>query len=231
MGKPAGLAKDQQRALGRLTKIPALRGFYLAGGSAIAWHLGHRRSNDLDLFSDSVVDMGRVERAVKKLAGSNVLSLSEVTIKLELDGTLIDLVAYPYPPLDEPTPGPEGFRVASLLDLAVMKLAAVARRGIRRDFWDLRVLVESGLSLAEIARAYRRRFRVSEGDLYPVLRALTYFEDAEKDSTLPAGMTLRSWQATKRFFLERAADVVREMLAPESRSDERAPSRAKPRKR
>lgn len=44
MGKPAGLAKDQQRALGRLTKLPALRGFYLARCSAVAFHLGHRRS-------------------------------------------------------------------------------------------------------------------------------------------------------------------------------------------
>ena len=231
MGKPAGLAKDQQRALGRLTKLPALRGFYLAGGSAVAFHLGHRRSNDLDLFSERGVDLGRVERAVKKLPGAKVLSISDVTIKLELDGTLVDLVAYPYPPLEEPKAGPEGFPVASLLDLAVMKLAAVARRGIRRDFWDLRVLAESGLPLAEIARAYQRRFRVSEGDLYPVLRALTYFEDAEKDSTLPAGMTLRSWQATKRFFVERAGDAVRELLSPESHPEARPPPRTRWRKR
>ncbi|MEZ4300433.1 MAG: nucleotidyl transferase AbiEii/AbiGii toxin family protein [Polyangiaceae bacterium] len=231
MGKPAGLAKDQQRALGRLTKLPELRDFYLAGGSAIAWHLRHRRSNDLDLFSERRVDLGRVERALKKLPGVEVLSISDVTIKIELDGTLVDVVAYPYPPLEEPMPGPEGSRVASLLDLAVMKLGAVARRGIRRDFWDLRVLAESGLPLVEIARAYRRRFRVSEGDLYPVLRALTYFEDAEKDATLPAGMTLRSWQATKRFFVEHAGDAVREMLSPEPAPEERPPPRRRSQKR
>lgn len=49
MGKPTGSAQEQQRALGRLKSLPALRGFYLALGSAIGWHLHHRRSNALDL--------------------------------------------------------------------------------------------------------------------------------------------------------------------------------------
>ena len=39
MGKSTGLAKAQQRALRRLTTLPALRRFYLAGGTAVAWHL------------------------------------------------------------------------------------------------------------------------------------------------------------------------------------------------
>lgn len=212
MGKPTGLAKEQQRALGRLTQLAAVKGFYLAGGSAIGWHLHHRRSNDLDLFSDSEADLGRVERAVKRLPGATVISVSDTTLKIELGGTLVDIVSYPYPPLEPPTKGPAGCRVAGLLDLAVMKLSAVARRGIRRDFWDLKVLVQSGISIEEIARAYVRRFRVSEGDLYPVLRSLTYFEDAEKDPSFPEGMTRRSWEATKRFFVGRAAKAMRALL-------------------
>ena len=212
MGKPTGLAKEQQRALGRLTKLPAIKDFYLAGGSAIGWHLGHRRSNDLDLFSDTEIDLARVERAVKRLAGSKILSVSDATIHLELDGTLVDIVSYPYPPLQSPTPGPEGCRVAALIDLAVMKLGAVARRGIRRDFWDLKVLIESGISIEETARAYVRRFHVSEGDLYPVLRALTYFEDAEKDPSFPEGMTRQSWKSTRLFFIKRAGVAMRALL-------------------
>ncbi|MSP62947.1 MAG: hypothetical protein EXR72_21950 [Myxococcales bacterium] len=213
MGKPTGLAKEQQRALGRLTRLPALKGFYLAGGSAIGWHLDHRRSNDLDLFSDEAIDLGLVERAIKRLRGAKVVSVSDATLKIDLDGTLVDIVSYPYAPLEAPQAGPEGCRVATRLDLAVMKLAAVARRGIRRDFWDLKVLVESGISIAVCARAYVRRFRVSEGDLYPVLRALTYFEDAEKDPSFPDGMTRRSWGAIKKFFVTRAGEAMRSLLA------------------
>lgn len=212
MGKPTGLAKDQQRALGRLTKLPAFGSFYLAGGSAVGWHLHHRRSNDLDLFSERQIALGGVERAVKTIPDAKILSISDATLKIELAGTLVDIVSYPYPPLEPPAPGPEGCRVAAPIDLAVMKLAAVARRGIRRDFWDLKVLVESGLSIVEIARAYLRRFRVSEGDLYPVLRALTYFDDAEKDPAFPEGMTKRSWEVIKRFFLREAGEAMRVLL-------------------
>ena len=212
MGKPTGMAPEQQRALVRLTKLPELKQFYLAGGTAIAWHLDHRRSNDLDLFSDRRVSLGPVERAVKKLKGATVISISDATLAFELDGALVDIVSYPYPPLAPTMRGPAGCRVAGLLDLAAMKLGAVARRGIRRDFWDLRVLVQSGLSIERIARAYVQRFRVSEGDLYPVLRALTYFDDAEKDPTFPEGMTRRSWEATKRFFVKRASAAMKALL-------------------
>jgi hypothetical protein len=38
--------------------------------------------------------------------------------------------------------------------------------------------LESGISIADAARAYVQRFRLAEGELYPVLRALTYFDDA-----------------------------------------------------
>ena len=51
MGKPTGLAKEQRRALDRLKGVRGIERFYLAGGSAIASHLHHRRSADLDLFS------------------------------------------------------------------------------------------------------------------------------------------------------------------------------------
>ena len=60
--KPSKLAKDQQAALGLLNRVPALQRFYLAGGSAIASHLGHRLSLDLDLFSlDRSVDLQEVK--------------------------------------------------------------------------------------------------------------------------------------------------------------------------
>lgn len=212
MGKPTLLSKEQQRALGRLTKLPEVRDFYLAGGTAIGWHLSHRVSRDLDLFSEAKVDLAPVERAVKTLPDVTVLSITDATLKLALEGTLVDIVSYPYAPLENPRRGPRGCRVAGLLDLAVMKLSAVARRGIRRDFWDLKVIIESGISIEVAARAYVRRFRVSEGDLYPVLRALTYFEDAEKDSLFPEGMTRKSWESTKRFFVKRAGDAVRLLL-------------------
>jgi hypothetical protein len=172
MGRPLALAKGHRRALDRLKAVPGLRGFYLAGGSALTAHLGHRRSADLDLFSTSSV-------------------------------------RYPYAPLDRPKPGADGFPLASLRDLAVMKLAAIARRGLKRDFWDLHEILSTGMTLTAATTAYRRRFERSAADLYAVLRALTFFDDAEADPTFPRGLTRRHRAEIKRFFQVEAPRLLR----------------------
>jgi hypothetical protein len=45
----------QARALSRLGPFTLSRGIYLAGGTAIALRLGHRRSVDLDFFSEELI--------------------------------------------------------------------------------------------------------------------------------------------------------------------------------
>ncbi|MFZ5470076.1 MAG: nucleotidyl transferase AbiEii/AbiGii toxin family protein [Myxococcota bacterium] len=125
-------------------------------------------------------------------------------LALKVGGVPVDLVKYPYPLLEKPLPGPKGVPVAGLRDLAAMKLAAIARRGIKRDFWDLYEIARAGVSLTEAARAYRRRFGRSEADLYHVQRALTWFEDAETDPRAPAGLTPALWKRIKAYFREEA---------------------------
>ena len=51
MGRPGRLAEEHRRALARLIGLSGIDRFYLVGGTAIAYHLGHRVSEDLDLFS------------------------------------------------------------------------------------------------------------------------------------------------------------------------------------
>lgn len=119
----------------------------------------------------------------------------------------VDFVRYPYPLLEAPGEA-FGLGLAGLRDLAAMKLAAISRRGLRRDFWDLREVLRSGLSLRECCEAYQQRFGVREADLYHVLRALTYFADAEKDPVLPAGLDASGWTAIKAFFLAEAPKLL-----------------------
>ena len=210
MGKPAGLATKQLRALDRLRRVQALSGFYLAGGTAVAFHLGHRRSLDLDLFSlKGDADLLAVQRSLTRLRGSvEVLGVTEATVKLKFLGESLDVVRYPYAPLETPQPGPSGFPIAGLLDLAVMKLAAIARRGIRRDFWDLYAITRAGVPLARAGNAYLQRYGVRESDLYFVVRSLTYFDDAEKDPVLPEGLTRARWTTIRRFFATEAPKLL-----------------------
>ena len=81
-----------------------------------------------------------------------------------------------------------------------MKLLAIARRGLRRDFWDLQQIVAAGIPLDAALGAYQRRFGPAAGDLYPVLRALTWFDDAERDPLLPAGLSPEGWREVRATF-------------------------------
>lgn len=209
MGQSTRLAQEQQRALERLKAVPVLDDYYLAGGSAIAFHLGHRQSRDVDLFSTHRgADLDRVAADVAAAdAEARVIGRSDVALKLVVCGVPVDIVNYTHAPLEPPRASPLGFRVAGLLDLGTMKLAAITRRGLRRDFWDLHQILQAGHSLVEVGAAYVRRFGANEADLYHVMRALTYFADAERDP-FPEGLTATHWSAIKKFFISEAPRML-----------------------
>jgi hypothetical protein len=201
MARATGLSPEQLRALDRLKSIRGVDRFYLAGGAAIAFHLRHRRSDDLDLFGPPKAAFQPFQSLAREHVRSvEVLAVSDATLRLRIGRVPVDVVRYPYPLLERPVPGPRGFRVPTLLDLATMKLAAAARRGLARDFWDLYAIAQSGISLEDMSRAYVERFALAEGDLYHVWRALIWFDDAESEKTRPAGMKPALWKKIRAFF-------------------------------
>jgi hypothetical protein len=205
------LSASQRRALARLSAAGLGSDFYLADGVAVAYHLGHRRSDDLDLFSGrDGVDLDATRRVLVQDLGAEVVERSDATLKLRLGRAAVDVVRYPYALLARAERGPEGIRVASLRDLATMKLAAIARRGARRDYWDLyEILTRTSLTLRRACNDYTRKFGVSEADLYHVLRALSWFDDAEADRTPPRGLRDRKWSEIRAWFEKASA---RELL-------------------
>lgn len=212
MGTDAHLTEQQLRTLDKLKKLDCLKDFYLGGGTAVAYHLGHRVSLDLDLFSKhGDVDLEQIHR---ELFGSfpdvEIVDASKYSIHLIMESKPIDVVRYPYPPLETPQAGPENFPTASIVDLATMKLAAIAKRGIKRDFWDLyEIVTRSRTTIRNALDAYLKRFAKHESDLYYVIRSLTYFEDAEKERTSPRGMDLELWKTIKDFFSKNAPTILK----------------------
>jgi hypothetical protein len=210
MGHDAVLAPEQRRALDRLSRWGRSDDFYLAGGSALTLWLGHRRSLDLDFFTLAAdTDLGGVGASLRdSFTEVRIIGETDAALHVVCDGAWLDFVRYPYAPLEQPTLDTTGVRVAGLRDLGTMKLAAIARRGIRRDFWDLHQILRAGMDLRSLGRDYMTRFGVAASDLYHVARALTYFVDAEKDSALPRGMTAGSWLGIKEYFEEHAPGLL-----------------------
>ncbi len=84
--------------------------------------------------------------------------------------------------------------MASLDDLAGMKLAAVAQRGAKKDFIDLFALLEKHRPLNELLSLYQKKFSIR--DIGHVLRATTYFDDAERQR-MPSMIWGASWLDVK----------------------------------
>jgi hypothetical protein len=185
----------QRSALGKLA--PLLQdGFYLAGGVAIAAHFSHRTSRDLVLFATR--DPTVLQADLDHLPGVTMESRAPGTIHLRVDGVPVSLIEYRYPLLMPPEPRADlPVPVASLDDLACMKLSAIAGRGAARDFWDLHtIMTRTGRPLREFLETFTRKYPVE--DLGHVVRSLVYFGDAS--GPLPVGLTSERWVAIQRDF-------------------------------
>jgi len=185
------------RVLRALAAPATERDFYLAGGTALALQLGHRRSVDFDWFrADSIPDPLLLAAELRAAAaGFVVVGTSTDTLHGELDGVRASWFTYPYSLLESPVELAEfPCRLASIADIAAMKLAAVAQRGAKKDFFDLFAIARSGLDLAGMLAAYKKKFDVQ--DTGHVLVALTWFEDAEADPA-PILDSQDDWETVK----------------------------------
>lgn len=182
--------------------------FYLAGGTALALQLGHRTSIDFDFYSKEKFDEMAFERdAVENLKGLKVTQRSWQTLIGQVGRIDVSYFYYPYPLLD-PLIETESINLSSVSDIAAMKLIAISQRGIRRDFLDLYVIsMQSGLEM--VFEWGKRKF--SQFDPYVCLQALTYFEDAEHD-TSGRGMSLTDpvpWSEVKKYFRQEASRLAK----------------------
>lgn len=195
------------RAVGQSTLCPR---FYLAGGTALALQLGHRRSVDLDFFSES--DEVHPETHREALA---VLKPFQPTIVEQEWGNLLLLLAelrvgffgYGYKLL-QPTGDADGVPLAGLLDLGLMKLDAVATRATRKDFCDLYFLAQV-LPLRELLDAAPLKYPTHRDFEARVVRYLAYFERADQEEPVPLAREI-SWEEVKAFFREQATRLARQ---------------------
>ncbi len=209
MGDPPGLSDQQHRALDRLSALPVMAGFYLAGGSALGIHLRHRQSADLDFFSRTPeVDLDGLKQAVAGCFDSVVVvAQTDAALRLLCDQLPIDFVRYPYPPIEPPSQV-FGVGLAGIRDLAAMKLAAISRRGLRRDFLGSLRGAEHGANPPRMRRGLWAQVRSPRGR--PLSRATRahLLRGRGEDPVFPPGLDEPKWAAIKAFFLAEAPKLV-----------------------
>jgi predicted nucleotidyltransferase component of viral defense system len=193
---------------------------YLGGGTAIAVHLRHRQSRDLDFFfHDPSLDL---DRLADQLAGRGPFAVSQ-----RAEGTLNGLfgetrlrflqagLGRPERRL-EPTTSVAGLEVAGLGDMLAMKLNAIAARAELRDYFDLMTIDQrSGRTIEEGLALFLARYEPEHDDsaLTPILLALGHLDDVADDPFLPVERDTisRYWQQRQPAVI---ANIERFGLAP-----------------
>lgn len=185
--------------------------WYLAGGTALALHVGHRQSEDLDFFMKVITyDVAVLERT---LLGAEqwVTSLrSEGTLYGSFMGAKASFIAYPfYKPVRMFQCGT--LRLLSPEDIAAMKIEAISQRGKKRDFVDLYWYAMNCEPLDEVILRSMNQYVKQEHNMPHIIKSLTYFVDAEKDP-MPKLFFKADWQTIKGYFQREVPRMARKLL-------------------
>ena len=143
------LSHEQQALLPWVKQFK--REFYLVGGTAISFYLGHRKSIDFDLFkSKSVVPSKYMKAVVESGFAYSVLFRDTDQIHFLVNGVKVTFFQYPYA-IDAKQDVDGVFRLPTLLDLAAMKAFALGRRSKWKDYVDLYFLLKEHYSIEQIS--------------------------------------------------------------------------------
>jgi hypothetical protein len=149
--------------------------FHLAGGTALALQIGHRKSIDLDLFTFHDFDFEDISKYLKLHYGFTDSFFEKNTLKGFIDGIKVDFLTHAYP-LVEPIVAEDAVRLYAVKDIAAMKLNAIVGNGTRvKDFVDIAWL-SSVMPLSEMLEAYGVKYQSS---YFPALKGLLYFDDID----------------------------------------------------
>jgi predicted nucleotidyltransferase component of viral defense system len=155
---------------------PELNQFTLVGGTALALQLGHRLSIDLDFFTPEKFSHDTILYEVQALGTVKELFRNKIMLQISLDEVKLDFVYYPYPFI-WPVKMINTFRLASMEEIAAMKLSAITNRGVRKDFFDLFFLLKQ-FSMKQIIGFYIDKY--TDRNYFQMSKSLTYFDDAEQ---------------------------------------------------
>jgi predicted nucleotidyltransferase component of viral defense system len=180
----------------RLQKSDIFKNYFLAGGTALSLQLGHRISDDIDLFTrddinkDAILDfLNRDYNGIYQIHNTQ-----NTILQISIDGVKTDFVKYDYD-LIENINSEEGIRYLGKKDISAMKLMAVANRGDQaKDFVDIYYLLKE-MTLWDMFGYYKIKYK--QNDISQVKRSLVYFDDVTESNWASVRLLGNSLSARK----------------------------------
>lgn len=188
---------------------PLFQPFRLVGGTSLSLQTGHRMSIDIDLFTDrpyGSVDFYELDKLLRKtfsyvtpdsLPGNIALGTSYILGNSPQDAFKLDLY-YTDRFVWEETVW-ENIRMASLEEIAAMKMDIVQRGGRKKDFWDIHEL-SGKFTINDMISFHQQRYPYAH-DEEMIKKNLTCFSAADNDFD-PVCLRGKYWEIIKLDIVE-----------------------------
>jgi len=150
--------------------------FYMVGGTAIALHIGHRRSIDFDLFSEKKFQNFRIRKTFSlfvKKEKTLVDRPGELTMLLH--NIKFTFFNFPYH-ISHPEKLDSVVSMPNLLTLAAMKAFALGQRAKWKDYVDLYFIMKKFHTIGEISKKADQLFGTNFNERM-FREQLVYFSD------------------------------------------------------
>ena len=204
--------KSRYELLKKISEVVSINDYYMVGGTALSLQLELRESYDFDFCVKSEFNNEILLDELKSIGNVEVIQNQKGTCDVLLNGVQVSFFYYPNKVLAEFTKAKEmpNLNIASILDIAVMKLVAIGGRGAKKDFFDLYKIIEKcNINSYELVKGLKQKC----GDninYVNIIMGLSYFEDAE-DEILTNTFGDYNWENIKKFFIEFQKKVQKEL--------------------
>lgn len=200
------LDTNTKRLLKKLAPDNLPNDSYLGGGTAVALHLGHRRSEDLDFFTPSDFIEEQWEQKLERELGFKLVKRDWQTLIGVVNPVRFSLFHYKYKII---APKEKIYKtwVASLPDLSAMKLNAIISRGTKRDFVDIYFLAQK-FGLEALFGYFQKKYGKLGDKKLMIKKTLVYFEEANEDE-MPDMLIPCVWETVKNWLREEVRRLKR----------------------
>ncbi len=200
------ITEDMRLLLSGFTQSELGERFYLAGGTALSLQIGHRLSVDLDFFSPTE-DIPTIRAGLDKALAPFNAALADSSwgnLVYLAKNVRIGFYGYGYS-LVEPLIKDKEAHLASIMDIALMKLDALLSRAARKDFYDLYFICQT-IPLEQVFDKSPQKYPSVRDFETQTVKRLAYFENAELEAD-PAMLKRIDWQTVKEYFTKQVKKI------------------------
>lgn len=194
---------NRYQLLKKITETVSIPQFYMIGGTALSLQLNLRESYDFDFCVTEQFNNELLLEELGSLGNIKVKQNQKGTCDVILNGVQVSFFYYPNKIIADfiITDEMPKLKMASILDIAIMKVVAIGGRGSKKDFFDLyHIMNKCEISIEEIAKGLIQKYG-EQTNYVNIIMGLSYFEDAKQEE-LPKVFIEYNWEEIKSFFIK-----------------------------